>query len=107
MKSPPKKSGARPTNNWPNPRWTAQGILKKFKVKVVCTTDDPVDTLSDHREFARAGHPTKMLPAFRPDNALTVHAPALFNRWIERLAAASNVDINSFGAFTTALETTP
>jgi len=86
------------------PAWTTQGILKKFKVKVVCTTDDPVDTLSEHREFARSGHPAKMLPAFRPDNALVVHAPAQFNRWIERLAAASNVDINSFGAFLTALK---
>jgi glucuronate isomerase len=86
------------------PALTTQGILKKFKVKLVCTTDDPADTLSHHREFSRSGHPTKMLPAFRPDNALTVNAPHHFNRWIERLAEASNVDINSFGAFTTALK---
>lgn len=86
------------------PALTTRGILDKFSVKVVCTTDDPVDTLSDHREFARSGHPAKMLPAFRPDNALAVHSPAQFNRWIERLAAASNVDVNSFGAFTTALK---
>ncbi len=83
---------------------TTQGILKKFKVKVVCTTDDPADTLSDHREFARSGHPTKMLPAFRPDNALAVNSPVNFNRWVERLSAASNVDVNSFGAFMTALK---
>ena len=86
------------------PALTTQGILEKFKVKVVCTTDDPVDTLSDHREFARLGRSTRILPAFRPDNALAVHSPAPFNRWIERLSAASNVDVNSFGAFTTALK---
>jgi glucuronate isomerase len=86
------------------PALTTHGILEKFKVKVVGTTDDPVDTLSDHREFARSGHSAKMLPAFRPDNALAVHSPAPFNRWIERLSAASNVDVNSFGAFTTALK---
>ncbi|MGH8024687.1 MAG: glucuronate isomerase [Limisphaerales bacterium] len=86
------------------PALTTRGILQKFNVKVVCTTDDPVDTLSDHREFARSGHGTRMLPAFRPDNALAVQAPAQFNRWVERLAAASNVDVNSFGAFTTALK---
>ncbi|HUE36148.1 MAG TPA: glucuronate isomerase [Candidatus Acidoferrum sp.] len=86
------------------PALSAHGILKKFKVRFVGTTDDPVDTLSDHREFARSGHPTKMLPAFRPDKALTVNAPAQFNRWVEQLAAASNIDINSFGAFTTALK---
>jgi glucuronate isomerase len=85
------------------PALTTHGILKKFNVKVVCTTDDPADALSEHREFARSGHPAKMLPAFRPDNALTVNSPAHFNRWIEKLAAASNIDINSYGAFTTAL----
>src|SRR6202167_4625502 len=48
------------------PALTTHGILKKFQVKMVCTTDDPVDSLEDHRVFARSGHPTKMLPAFRP-----------------------------------------
>jgi glucuronate isomerase len=86
------------------PALTTQGILKKFNVKVVCTTDDPVDNLEHHRAFAQAGHPTKMLPAFRPDKALAVNQPASFNKWIEQLAAAANVDINSFGAFVTALE---
>ena len=86
------------------PALTAQGILKQFKVKVVCTTDDPVDTLEHHRAFARQGHPTRMLPAFRPDKALTVNAPASFNPWVEQLAAAANVDINGFGAFISALE---
>jgi glucuronate isomerase len=86
------------------PELTAQGILKKFKVKAVCTTDDPVDSLEHHRIFASQGHSTKMLPAFRPDRALTVNQPASFNRWVEQLAAASNVDINGFSAFVTALE---
>jgi glucuronate isomerase len=86
------------------PALTTHGILKKFKVKFVCTTDDPVDPLSDHREFAHSGHPAKMLPAFRPDKAFNVNSPAQFNRWVEQLAAASNVDINGFGAFTTALK---
>ena len=85
------------------PELTAQGILRKFKVKVVCTTDDPVDNLEHHRAFASQGHPTKMLPAFRPDKALTVNQPASFNQWVEQLAAASNVDINGFSAFLTAL----
>ena len=85
------------------PELTTQGILKKFKVKVVCTTDDPVDSLEHHRAFASQDHPTKMLPAFRPDEALTVDQPASFNQWVEQLAAASNVDINGFSAFITAL----
>lgn len=86
------------------PALTTQGILKKMKVKVVCTTDDPVDDLGWHRAFAKQGHPTKMLPAFRPDKALTVNQPAGFNKWVEQLAAAANTDINSFSAFISALE---
>jgi glucuronate isomerase len=86
------------------PAFTTQGILKKMKVKVVCTTDDPVDNLEHHRAFAKSGHPTKMLPAFRPDRALTVNQPSGFNPWVEQLAAAANVDINGFSAFISALE---
>ena len=86
------------------PELTTQGILKKFKVKVVCTTDDPVDDLAHHRAFAASGHPTRMLPAFRPDKALTVHQPEGFNKWVDQLAAAAKVDINSYAAFQTALK---
>ncbi len=86
------------------PELTTQGILQKFKVKVVCTTDDPVDDLGYHQSFAASGHPTRMLPAFRPDKALTVHQPAGFNTWVDQLAQAANVEINSYGAFLSALQ---
>jgi len=86
------------------PELTTQGILKKMKVKVVCTTDDPVDDLKYHRAFAKQGHPTKMLPAFRPDKALTVNQPAAFNAWVDQLAAAANTDIKDFAAFLGALD---
>ena len=86
------------------PALTTQGILKKMKVKVVCTTDDPVDDLRHHRAFAKQGQPVQMLPAFRPDKALTVNSPESFNKWVEQLAAAANTDINSFSAFLGALE---
>ncbi len=86
------------------PAFTTQGLLQKMKVKVVCTTDDPVDNLEHHRAFAKTNHPTRMLPAFRPDKALTVNQPAGFNQWVEQLAAAANTDINGFSAFISALE---
>jgi len=86
------------------PELTTQGILKKFKVKVVCTTDDPVDDLGYHRAFAASGHPTRMLPAFRPDKALTVNQPDGFNKWVNQLGQAANVDINGYAAFLSALQ---
>jgi glucuronate isomerase len=81
-----------------------QGILKKMNVKVVCTTDDPVDDLGYHRKLAAAPMPhARMLPAFRPDKALNVHTPEAFNDWVGKLAAASNTDIRNFAAFVDAI----
>jgi len=85
------------------PELTTQGILKKFKVKVVCTTDDPTDDLRYHKVMAASGSATCLLPAFRPDKALGVHQPEPFNAWVKRLAEASNVDINNFSKFLEAL----
>ena len=86
------------------PELTTQGILKKMKVRLVCTTDDPVDDLAHHRAFAQQAHAAKMLPAFRPDQALAIGNPEKFNQWVGKLAAAANKDIGSFSAFTEALD---
>jgi glucuronate isomerase len=86
------------------PALSTQGILKKMKVKVVCTTDDPVDDLGHHAAFAKQGHPTKMFPAFRPDKALSVNAPEGFNKWVDHLGAAANMDIGNLEAFLAALD---
>jgi len=86
------------------PELTAQGILKKFHVTTVCTTDDPVDDLKAHQRIANSGLATRILPAFRPDRSLTVHQPAAFNKWVEQLAAAADVDIRNFNAFLDALK---
>jgi glucuronate isomerase len=77
----------------------AHGILKRFRVKALCTTDDPTDDLACHQAIARSGLETKVFPAFRPDKALNVHLPEVFNPWVEKLAAAANVDISSFSRF--------
>jgi len=82
----------------------AHGILGKFRVKAVCTTDDPTGDLSCHKAIAASGLATKVFPTFRPDKALNVHLPAAFNAWVERLEAASNTSIASLGDFTAALK---
>jgi glucuronate isomerase len=81
----------------------AQDILKKFQVKVLFTTDDPTSDLIHHRKIAKSGLETKVYPAFRPDQALNVHQTKVFNAWTDRLAAASGIDIASFGDFLSAL----
>src|SRR6267142_1613640 len=74
------------------PQLTCQGILKKFNVTTLCTTDDPADDLKHHRAIAASGLATRVLPAFRPDSAMAVHQPARFNPWVKSLSEASDVD---------------
>ena len=81
----------------------AHGILRKFHVRAVCTTDDPTDDLGYHKAIAASGLETKVFPTFRPDKALNVHLPDLFNPWVERLGAAADVDISNFGRFVDAI----
>ncbi|WP_145060907.1 glucuronate isomerase [Adhaeretor mobilis] len=83
---------------------SAHGILKKFNVKVVCTTDDPVDDLAHHREIANGDCPTEVYPTFRPDRALWVDRPDAFNPWVSQLATAADIEIADFDAFLNALD---
>jgi glucuronate isomerase len=79
------------------------GILAKFRVRAVCTTDDPADDLRWHRQIASSGLKTKVFPTYRPDRAFLVDRPEAFNAWLGRLAAAANTDIADFRSFLDAL----
>jgi len=72
---------------------SVHGILKRFRVKALCTTDDPTDDLAYHKAIAAGPLETRVFPAFRPDKALNVHLPELFNPWVDRLAAVCNREI--------------
>jgi glucuronate isomerase len=82
---------------------STRGILARFDVRVLCTTDDPADDLAHHRALRASPLETRVLPTFRPDRALEVHLPEVFNGWLERLSAAADVDIIDFNAFLDAL----
>ncbi len=86
------------------PALSAQGILDKFHVKLLCTTDDPADDLACHRALRSSACKTRVLPAFRPDRALQVHLPERFNEWVARLESASNIEIRNLNSFTDALK---
>jgi glucuronate isomerase len=70
------------------------GLLRRFRVKVVCTTDDPADPLEPHRILATRPDPeTRVYPTWRSDRILAVDDPAAFNAWIARLEAASDLSV--------------
>jgi glucuronate isomerase len=87
------------------PSLRVHDILAANKVAVVCTTDDPADSLDAHARIRRSGLRTRVYPAFRPDRALGVADPAAFNPWVERLAAAARAQVRTFDDFLGALKT--
>jgi glucuronate isomerase len=82
---------------------SVHGILRKFRVRAVCTTDDPADPLDWHAAIARSGLETKVYPTFRPDKGMNVDQPAAFNAWLARLGAAADVEITSLAEMLDAL----
>ena len=86
-----------------SPEFSARGLMKKAKVEVVCTTDDPVDSLEHHQAIAREPFPVQVRPTWRPDKCWAVANPAVFNGWTDRLAGAVDADIGNLDEFLTAL----
>ena len=87
-----------------DPSLSAQGILERFKVSVVCTTDDPTDSLDYHQAIAGAGLGTRVYPTFRPDRAIALNDVAAWNTWADKLASVSDLDCSSFAGFKDALK---
>ena len=83
---------------------TARGILRRFRVTALCTTDDPADDLRHHRDIAASNFAVAVYPAFRPDRAFDVHLPERWNGWLARLEAVANREIRALAALLDALE---
>lgn len=81
-----------------------QGLLKMMNVEVICTTDDPVDTLENHKEFNFRNTPFRMIPAWRPDKAMALEHPEQWNRYLDHLSDVSGININSYHALLDALQ---
>lgn len=78
------------------PDMSARGIIKKSGVELICTTDDPVDDLHWHEVIAAdATITTKVLPAWRPDKAVSIEKPG-FVEYMEKLGEVSGINIRSF-----------
>lgn len=87
-----------------SPEFSARGILEKFGVELVGTTDDPVDDLAHHKAIAASGMRTRVVPTFRPDKALNVHQPEAWNAWVDALERVSGRDASRLDGFLAALK---
>jgi glucuronate isomerase len=81
------------------------GILKQFRVAVVCSTDDPTDSLEPHARLAARKHAdTQVYPTWRPDRAVLVEDRAAWTAWVEKLEQAAGASIGSWQDLLAALE---
>jgi glucuronate isomerase len=85
------------------PEFSAQGLMKRYDVEVVCTTDDPADTLEHHITLKNEGFEIKVLPTWRPDKAMAVEKPAEYRAYIEKLSEISGITILKFNDLIEAL----
>lgn len=87
-----------------DPAYSCRGIIKYFNVALICTTDDPVDSLEHHQAIANdPSFGVAVLPAWRPDKAMAVEDPAKFNAYVDTLSQAADIDIRDFGGYIQAL----
>lgn len=92
------------TDKLQTPPFQTRNLLQRMQVRVVCTTDDPTDTLEYHRQIAASDFSIKVLPAFRPDKAYAVEDPEAFNQYMNKLSEVSGVTISDHDTLMEALE---
>jgi glucuronate isomerase len=83
--------------------YSVRKLIRKMNVEVICTTDDPVDSLKHHRKIREDGFETMVLPAWRPDKSMAVEDPAKYNHYLDQLEKAANTSISSYMDLLTAL----
>ncbi len=84
--------------------FSVRGLLEKMNVKLICTTDDPVDNLEYHQKIEKDNWSTKVLPAFRPDKAMNVDDVNTFNNYLTGLEKAADISISTYNDYLAALK---
>lgn len=83
--------------------YSIRSLLKMVKAEVVCTTDDPSDTLEHHKSL-KGSSGIAILPTWRPDNVIKTDDPSKFITYIERLGSSADIVIKDYSSLIEALE---
>ena len=82
-----------------SPEYSVRNLIKSKNVEVVCTTDDPLDSLLHHQKIKQDNYPVQVLPAFRPDKAMQADDKDALNSYIDKLEALTGTDICDFNTY--------
>ena len=85
------------------PQFSVRNIMRKMNVKLVCTTEDPLDSLEHHKKIRDDGFEIKVHAAFRPDKAMAVEDLPALNAFIEKLGSAADTEITDYHSYIEAL----
>lgn len=87
-----------------NPSMSVRSIIKMSNVTLICTTDDPIDTLEWHKMIKEDdSFDVAVLPAWRPDKAMNIEK-ADFSEYLGKLSAASGIQVNDLASLKDALK---
>ena len=92
------------TEKLKTPEYSVQNLISKMNVDVICTTDDPLDTLEHHQLINKSKWNVKVFPAFRPDKAMNADDLKALNEYINKLESIVNISIDSYEHYLTALK---
>lgn len=85
--------------------FSVRRLLARSNVRTLCSTDDPIDSLKDHKTLAEdPAIETKVLPTFRPDKALNFNDTAALNEYLDRLGEAADLTISDYASYIEALD---
>ena len=87
-----------------DPDMTPRGLMRKYGVEAVCTTDDPVDTLEYHKAIADSGFEIKVLPTWRPDKVLAFDNLADYKAYLAALESVSGVEVKDYATLLEAVQ---
>jgi glucuronate isomerase len=83
--------------------FSTRGMIRMMNVEVICTTDDPTDTLEHHQKL-KGTFEVKVLPTWRPDNVIKTEDPEKFVAYIKKLEETSGTEIKNFETLIGALD---
>ena len=86
-----------------SPDYSTRNLMRKMNVRVVCTTDDPLDNLEHHQKVKADDFEIGVFPTWRPDRAMATENISALNEWINKLAEITQIDIKDYQTYLEAI----